>query len=231
MKLKNKRGIMFRSMSALDPRTEVFTVFTGFKGSVNKKTGSMIQSYILVADQNPVDAWKDGADSAVCGSCPLRYNSKGKSPACYVNKGHDPWAIWHACKRGSYLEVGVDVSFEDAITFISDFGKVRFGAYGDPSASPHIFGALQSHTGYTHQWKTSDLDEECMASVETVYQKRKANELGWRTYRIVTNVNQLEKDEIMCPYPKVQCVECKLCGGGKIPAKNIATLPVQGNHH
>ena len=230
MKLGNKRGIMFRSMSALSPTVEIFTVFTGFKGSRNKKTGNMVQSYILVADQQPVDAWQDGADVAVCGNCPLRYNSKVHTPACYVNKGHDPYMVWHACQRGSYIEVGVDVTFEEAIAFISGY-KVRYGAYGDPSAAPHIFGALQSHTGYTHQWKTSDLEEECMASVETVYQKRKANEKGWRTYRIVHDAIELEKDEIMCPFPKVQCVDCKLCGGAKIPGKNIATLPVQGDHH
>ena len=227
MELGKKRGIMFRSMSAIDPSTEIFTVFTGFKGSVNKKTGNMVQSYILVADREPTVAWQDGADVAICGNCPLRYGGK---PQCYVNKGHDPHAVWHACKRGSYIEVGVDVSFDEAIAFISGY-KVRYGAYGDPSASPHIFGVLQSHTGYTHQWKTSDLDEECMASVSTVYQKRKANELGWRTYRIVLDASELDKDEIMCPYPKVQCVECKLCGGGKILAKNIATLPVGKDHH
>jgi hypothetical protein len=228
MKLGNKRGIMFRSMSALTKTpVEILTVFTGFKGSANRKTGNMVQSYILVADVEPVTAWKDGDDVAVCGNCALRYTGK---PACYVNKGHDPYAVWHACKRGSYLEVGVDVTFEEAIAFISGY-KVRYGAYGDPSASPHIFGALQSHTGYTHQWKTSDLEEECMASVETVYQKRKANEKGWRTYRIVHDASELEEDEIMCPYPTVQCVDCKLCGGAKIPAKNIATLPVRGDHH
>lgn len=228
MKLGNKRGIMFRSMSALTKTpVKILTVFTGFKGSANRKTGNMVQSYILVADVEPVTAWKDGDDVAVCGNCALRYTGK---PACYVNKGHDPYAVWHACKRGSYLEVGVDVTFEEAIAFISGY-KVRYGAYGDPSASPHIFGALQSHTGYTHQWKTSDLEEECMASVETVYQKRKANEKGWRTYRIVHDASELEEDEIMCPYPTVQCVDCKLCGGAKIPAKNIATLPVRGDHH
>ena len=228
MKLGNKRGIMFRSMSALTKTpVEILTVFTGFKGSANRKTGNMVQSYILVADVEPVTAWKDGDDVAICGTCALRYTGK---PACYVNKGHDPYAVWHACKRGSYLEVGVDVTFEEAIAFISGY-KVRYGAYGDPSAAPHIFGALQSHTGYTHQWKTSDLEEECMASVETVYQKRKANEKGWRTYRIVHDASELEEDEIMCPYPTVQCVDCKLCGGAKIPAKNIATLPVRGDHH
>jgi len=228
MKLGNKRGIMFRSMSALTKTpVKILTVFTGFKGSANRKTGNMVQSYILVADVEPVTAWKDGDDVAVCGTCALRYTGK---PACYVNKGHDPYAVWHACKRGSYLEVGVDVTFEEAIAFISGY-KVRYGAYGDPSAAPHIFGALQSHTGYTHQWKTSDLEEECMASVETVYQKRKANEKGWRTYRIVHDASELEEDEIMCPYPTVQCVDCKLCGGAKIPAKNIATLPVRGDHH
>ena len=41
MKLGNKRGIMFRSMSALDATAEIFTVFTGFKGSKNKKTGNL----------------------------------------------------------------------------------------------------------------------------------------------------------------------------------------------
>ena len=40
--------------------------------SDNRKTGDMVQTYILRADTHPVDALRDGSDASICGDCPHR---------------------------------------------------------------------------------------------------------------------------------------------------------------
>jgi len=40
--------------------------------SDNKKTGKMVQSYILKQNEKPTDAIKNGGDESICGKCPLR---------------------------------------------------------------------------------------------------------------------------------------------------------------
>lgn len=48
-------------------------IATGFTTkSKNVKTGNMIQIWILVKAENPIEASKSGNDSLVCGTCPLR---------------------------------------------------------------------------------------------------------------------------------------------------------------
>ena len=37
--------------------------------SVNRKTGNMVQTYILRADQAPLDAIRAGDDESICGDC------------------------------------------------------------------------------------------------------------------------------------------------------------------
>jgi hypothetical protein len=123
--------------------------------STNTKTGNMHQLYILRSDKDPLDAVKDGSDSAICGSCVHRRSTGG---ACYVNLGHGPKAVYRKYKRGGYAKVSIS-------DFKSLFGdkKIRFGAYGDPLALPlHILVSLKAvvknNTSYTHQWKNSIID-------------------------------------------------------------------------
>lgn len=235
------KGIAFQTISALDHTSPIIVVFTWT--SDNRKTGDMPQSWILMEYVDPVIAWQRGKDSGICGNCKLRY---GEKPPCYVVKGHAPLAIYKAYHKGRYRLVDGDgpddLPFEDAIELINMFPG-RFGAYGDPAAAPDIFCRLRSVTGYTHQWDHPIMDEigddmrrQNMASVETFYEKRKANAKGWRTYRIVTSVSELDVDEVMCPWNKdqwrkFQCRDCRLCGGSKIPHKNIAVLPLGKEHH
>ena len=40
--------------------------------SGNKKTGKMVQTYILLVDEKPTDAITSGGDESICGMCPLR---------------------------------------------------------------------------------------------------------------------------------------------------------------
>jgi hypothetical protein len=59
--------------------------------------------------------------------------------------------------------------------------------------------------------------------------KRKANDRGYRTYRISLDGTDLQPDEIMCPHIThgTQCVDCGLCDGSRGATdrrKNIVSI-------
>ena len=57
--------------------------------SENKKTGNMIQVYILDRSQHPVEAVRNGTDDVICGDCPLRSGN-----GCYVTVWQGPLSVW-----------------------------------------------------------------------------------------------------------------------------------------
>ena len=198
--------------------------------SDNRKTGDMCQLYILHADVDPVQAIRLRKDDAVCGNCHLRQNMGGP---CYVYIAQDPLNVWKAWYNGAYPKLAPE-------NFYKLKGlPVRFGAYGDPGALPvHILNELKkhigNHTGYTHRWKNESvqaLQPLCMASVETPEQQQEASAMGWRTFRIIRSGDALLPDEVLCPHTThgVQCVNCQLCKGTSLRAKNIA-VHVHGAH-
>jgi hypothetical protein len=171
--------------------------------SSNRKTGNMVQLWILPSLMKPSTAVKTGADRIVCGDC------KHRNTSCYVNVGQAPDAVWKTYKRGGY-EWGRphQLMAED----------VRFGAYGDPAYLPtdliqQIVKYANSWTGYTHQWEKCDqqLKDYFMASVDTPEEYQKAKSMGWKTFRTIMSNDQLFLNETMCPYPVVTCKQCKKC--------------------
>jgi hypothetical protein len=187
----------------------------------NRKTGPMIQTWILPAEEDPLAAVRSGADAAVCGGCPLR-GVGGKGRACYVNvlKG-GPWSVWRSWRAGQYPGAS------DRLLGLYVAGRpVRLGAYGDPVAVPlgiwtTLLGWAGGHTGYTHQWSRMDSQDYAsilMASVETPEQRREAAALGWRTYRIMGEAERPARGETWCPASaeqghRISCSECLLCDG------------------
>ena len=151
------------------------------EGSRNKKTGEMLQVWIMRADVNPIDAVNTGKDKSICGECPFRGSTKTRS--CYVNVVQAPLAIYKAYAAGKYETV--DDIFEYARKKL-----VRIGAYGDPAAIPaevwvDLLGSSHSWTGYTHQWRQfPHLKSIFMASCESLNGVRDARELGFRTFRV-----------------------------------------------
>ena len=202
-------------------------IATGFaSNSGNRKTGSMIQVWILVKSENPVSAIKSGADRLICGSCPLR-GQNGQARACYVNVGQAPFAVWRAWTRGRYPRL-------DDLTVFS--GKtVRFGAYGDPTWIPFelaktIADVSAGWTGYTHQWK-KPINQAwrglVMASVETTEDLRIAESMGWRTFRVSADLEH-HTNEVLCPSERgVSCSDCLLCSGTSRRAASVF-IPVHG---
>jgi hypothetical protein len=199
--------------------------------SSNRKTGNMVQTYIIRADINPVAAVHAGADASICGNCPHRgINGKGRS--CYVNLGQGPLAVYKAFKAGNYPKVSpIHPVFQACIAG----RKVRLGTYGDPAAMPRAFwdAVLRSAagwTGYSHQWRNRlDLQGLVMASCDTAADYESATAAGWRTFRVRLESLPLMAREITCPASeeagkRTTCESCGLCKGTSTSAKNIAII-------
>jgi hypothetical protein len=216
--------------SLLDGK-RIIALLTGLaKSSKNTKTGGMLQTWILRYDVAPHKALKTGEDSSVCGQCPLRpllwkkSEEKISDKPCYVKVFQAPLSTWKANRD---LPV---TPLNEALELI-DGRMVRFGSYGDPGAVPAmIWEALKTgkRTGYSHQWRTQDVASFVMASVHSVEERAQAKAKGMRTFRIVSSLDEIVRDEkgraleIACPASKeagarTTCSECGLCDGSKGP--------------
>ena len=208
----------------------IIVLLTGLKNSSsNTKTGDMLQTWILRHDIAPNEAVKTGDDSSICGNCPLRpihYKSNGMRKPCYVKTFQAPLSTWKANK---------DLPVHDprAVKQLIDGRKVRRGSYGDPNAVPiSVWKMLDNGerpTGYTHQWRTLDivsgvgganLSAYVMASVHSSTARAQAKSNGYRTFRIISDVSEIETGEILCPASKeagarTTCEKCGLCNGSK----------------
>ena len=204
-------------------------IATGFSTpSDNRKTGDMIQIWILCKAVDPVEAIKQGLDRLICGNCRHRGDGHGKERSCYVNAGQAPLGIWRAWKAGRY----------PTLQFMDGFAgrKVRFGAYGDPTWLPlplalAIAGVASGHTGYTHQWRKPSLQpwrQILMASVDTVAELVIARSLGWSTFRVTSDSNH-EATESLCASDRdgTPCADCLACAGVRGGLRSIH-IPVHG---
>lgn len=210
--------VLWEGASLLDG-APIVMIGTGYaKKSQNVKTGAMIQTWILRSDIAPVEAIKTGEDASICGDCPLRGDEDGKNRGCYVNVYWAPGRVFDTYLRGGYPTLT-----EGAVKDAHEGRVVRLGAYGDPAAVPVVYlraivSLAESWTGYTHQWRTTRLQDLCMASVDSGEESLEAHELGYRTFRTVRSVEDRQKGEIICPASaeagfKTTCEKCRLCDG------------------
>lgn len=208
--------------------------------SKNRKTGGMLQTYILVKDMDPRDANKCGADTAICGNCPHkgtpttdpnRKLAQGRS--CYVGIHEGVLQTYRTYLKGNYPDATNNPALLESI---GTDRAVRIGTYGDGASVPlHVWRALlksaRKHTAYSHQagWEGSEYDPNIfMRSVDTITEAREAWKQGQRTFRVVASVDDIDrKKEIQCPSPKVTCEQCALCAGASKRGKSIA-IPVHG---
>lgn len=200
-------------------------------GSDNRKTGDMLQVWILAEGMSPVDLVRSGEDSLICGDCV--HAGKFDERACYVNVAQGPNSVWNAYQRGRYPFLPVS-RYAD----VFNGRMVRFGAYGDPAFIPlDVLRWVAWHsdgwTGYTHQWRVRpDLRPYLMASVDSKAEYWDAKWDGWRTFRVQQNgADWTTKNEILCPASdemgrRTQCADCGLCNGVRYrpadPRKDIA---------
>ena len=217
--------VMYDGASAIDGKPIV--VIATLKSS-NRKTGDMVQTWILRADMSPLDASKQHADVSICGNCPHRQNTGG---ACYVNIGQAPGQVWRSYKKGNYPAF---ISGQHDSFFMGR--KVRLGAYGDPAAMPFEIAELMvnislGHTGYTHQAARKFFDKRfltlCQVSADTPKQAIKFQEMGAKTFRVALEGDALMPNEIECLSDSkgISCLDCGLCNGIK---QNVA-ITVHGS--
>lgn len=211
--------LLYEGPSLLDGAPIVALLTGDDKPSENKKTGPMLQTYIMRADIPPHVAVKTKQDVSICGDCPMRGDK------CYVEAWQDPNNIWKRYKRGNYETGNAKL-----------FGlnrAIRVGSYGDPGAIPvQIWEALlckaSGHTGYTHQ-SNDELAGMVQRSVESAREAIEYQAQGWKTFRIKLPEEPLLENEVMCPFEKtgLQCIQCQMCDG---KSHNVA-VNVHGAQH
>ncbi len=193
-------------------------------GSSNRKTGNMVQIWILEKNKSPVESIKTGTDAkTVCRGCPFASGN-----GCYVNVGQAPLSIWRAFKRGNYEKVDCWDVFS---------GKaIRFGAYGNPSLIPlaiveRITTRAEKWTGYFHDWKEMPYWKRIaygryfMASTETENSRQLAMEYNLRYFHVSPN-KPIDSLECLADTLGISCADCGLCdGNNKENAKSIWINP------
>tara|TARA_R110000751_G_scaffold22666_2_gene63654 strand:- start:321 stop:1007 length:687 start_codon:yes stop_codon:yes gene_type:complete len=182
--------------------------------SVNIKTGGMIQIWILLTDQSPIEGVQSGLDAdTICKGCPF-----ASGHGCYVNLGHSPLGIWKAYHRGSYPALRGYSVFQDR--------AVRFGAYGNPSLIPlRIVKAIRRRagktTGYFHDWKANrkarKYNRYFMASTDTLESLEEAKAEGLRVFHASKEKPTGRFKTCLNVTHGIQCADCGLCNGGDGP--------------
>lgn len=210
--------VLFEGLSMIDNHTPIVVIATGLgRKTSNRKTGAMVQTWILRADMTPLDAVGSREDGGICGGCPHRKQLDG-SRSCYVQVGQAPQGIFKAYLRGSYPKATVE---ELAELFAGRL--VRLGAYGDPAAVPsEVWDAALSqsagHTGYTHQWKAPRLrwiTRYVQASVDSEAEAKVAAANGLGYFRVKPIGAPMLDGETYCPAngADVTCATCRACSG------------------
>lgn len=233
MASNNQTFIAYEGPSLYDGSPIVVLIQTG---STNRKTGDMVQTYILRSDMDPITASRTGQDKAICGTCPHMGTPSDKATGqavdrtCYVTLAHGPLLKWKAYKAGRYSKV----EGHDAIRALGLGRMVRLGTYGDPAAVPQyiwdsLISAAQGWTAYTHG-AINPAPDKIMTSAESAAQAEQAWNRGERTFRVIKGLDSLIKGkEVLCPASeeagqRVQCESCKLCAGASVKAKSVAIV-------
>jgi hypothetical protein len=217
--------ILYQGPSALDRSRDIVVIAT--LSSNNRKTGNMIQVWILSEDTHPVQLSADKQDHVICGNCPHRQSLGG---ACYVNIGQAPAAVFKAYKRGLYPSYDPSIHAE-----LFKGRKIRLGAYGDPAAMPYEIAAEivalgEGHTAYTHQQRHRGFDARflslCMVSADTRKQAAAAHAQGARTFRIAVDITDRLENEIECLSDSkgISCHDCGICKGSSAPVNILIAV-------
>lgn len=232
---KNERhitGVVIYDGPSLIDGAPIVAIATA--GSKNRKTGGMVQTWILRADVQPTLAVKCHMDGSICGTrefrCPHAGDEEtGEGRSCYVTVVNAPNSVWKTYKRGRYPHVSPHL----AGLF---FGgrAIRLGAYGDPMAVPaDVWVKLTVNaakvTGYTHQWANPNLNGAAyrtlvMASCDSPGDYIRALSAGFRAFRVRHEGDPLLPREIVCPASdegghRTTCDRCGLCNGTRTAPK------------
>lgn len=229
-------GIIYQGPSLIDGSPIVCIVVAK---SDNRKTGNMVQTYVIRSDMDPIAANRTGADYSICGNCKHRGKAQpvdtGKGLAidrtCYVNIGQGVGSVYRAFVRGSY-----PMLTPEQATRMGRGRMVRLGTYGDMASVPSeaikpLLSSAKGHTAYTHQSDTLGASVDLgafMVSADSETEAIKWHAMGKRTFRVISIADSskpLLHNEIMCPNTTkgIECIDCRLCNGGKV-GRSIAII-------
>ena len=126
-KFNSNGRILFEGKSNIDGKN-IVVLITGLDNKTsNKKTGDMLQTWILLQDHAPNTSHKNGLNKSVCGNCPhAGYNNN----SCYVKWFQAPLQVWKSYKAGRY-----DYFKNSDLNLIKD-RALRMGSAGDPTMIP-----------------------------------------------------------------------------------------------
>lgn len=209
-------ALFYRGPSLIDGE-EIVAIAT--TGSSNRKTGDLIQTWVLRVSHSPTEAVRLGHDESICGQCPHR---TGPVRTCYVNVGQAPQAVWHAFKRRRYPKM-------DLYDFVAARGgqALRIGSYGDPTAVPLRYwdSKPSKRVGYTHRWRDCDpwWKHLIMASCDSPAEAMDAARKGWRSFLVRPVDAPLPESGIECLSESKgrTCEQCALCFGAHPSAPSI----------
>lgn len=231
--------IIYDGPSLLDggPIVAILTLNSNNKKLVKEKS-KLAQIWFLRKDVDPLTASRLGLDSSICGNCPFmgtpnfeKDSGVADKRGCYVLLYMRPLSLFKA------IPVLPTISIQEASQFVKGL-VLRIGAYGDSGCIDSalldpLVKVSKKHLGYTHQWKNKNAGcntAQTMASVESLRDAKKAQRLGYRTFRVLTDLKEKADNEIICPASdespaKTNCSKCGLCNGSLSKSlKNIAIL-------
>jgi len=204
----------------------------------NRKTGDMVQTWILREDISPLDAVQAGVDASICGNCYHRGEPGVRKRSCYVQVGQAVMGVWKTYHRGQYFDLSEDPR---TLQELVRGRAIRLGAYGDPAMLPaHVWHTLlftaAGHSGYTHAWREPFADAFrplAMASVESAEEQAQAAAGGWRTFRVRRDHEPLAANEFTCPASdeggkRKTCATCLACDGADRPGKGSVAIVAHG---
>jgi hypothetical protein len=207
--------VLWRGPSQFD-QTPIVVILT--YRSKNKKTGNILQVYILPDKDSPLYNLASNGGQSVCHECPLRPKPWGCG-ACYVQVNRDPQHVWKAFQAGRY-----DDGFEALNARLPKLpDTVRVGAYGDPLAVPDVVWLrlkirFRVMLGYTHAWYTTHTTlrywrATCHSQPDITIARR----MGWKVFVVTSSAAALRHRPhhlIPCSTvtnPGTTCVECGRC--------------------
>lgn len=196
---------------------KIVVIATGFDhASSNSKTGNMIQTWILPADQKPNEAHENGAAASICGNC---RHAGFRENTCYVIWYQGPLSVWNCYKRGNYAPIGDDWHLFNDVS-------LRIGSAGDGAMVPASVWTepllrCRNHTAYTHQWRqpwAQHFKGIAQASCDGFADFLEATANGWKTYLVMPAGQQGPAGTVHCMAShekgnKTSCEICHLCDG------------------
>jgi hypothetical protein len=177
----------------------------------------MVQVSIMRADASPIEAWRAGADGAVCPeACAHRSRPRGGAGTCYVNKARLTTSHAAALREISAGRVGFPPGLFTG-------AQVRGGMEGDPAAVPlkvwaRVLAGVKRHTLYTADWRTlpDAWQAYAMASCDTPAAAADALAAGWRVFAASASAADDGAYQAAgmrpCPSDTVG-LTCERCGG------------------